>query len=72
MDLRHEKIVNRTGCNKNNKADVAGTHDHEGQSAETGDRLGRVFDLKIRIGRAKTNARGNNPGNEEKNVDIIL
>ena len=42
------------------------------QSAETGDRLGRVFSLKIRIGRAKTNARGNNSGKEGKNGDSIL
>jgi hypothetical protein len=44
----------------------------EDQSAETGNRLGRVFGLKIRIGRTKTNARGNNPGNAGKNGDIIL
>jgi len=44
----------------------------EDQSAETGDRLGRVFGLKIRIGRTKTNARGNNSGKEGKNGDIIL
>jgi hypothetical protein len=37
----------------NNKTDVAGTHDHEDQSAETGDRRGRVFGLKMRIGRAE-------------------
>lgn len=44
----------------------------EDQSAETGDRLGRVFSLKIRMGRAKTNARGNNPGDAGKNGDSIL
>ena len=48
---------------------LAGAHDHEDQSAETGDRLGRVFGLKIRIGRTKTNAHGNNSGNEAKNGD---
>ena len=35
-------------------ADVAGTNDHEDQSTETGDRLGRVVGLKIGIGDAKT------------------
>lgn len=50
-------------------ADVADAHDHEDQTAETGDGLGRVFGLKIRIGRSKTNAHVDNSGDEEKNGD---
>jgi len=50
------------------QADVSGTHDHEGQSAETGDRLGRVFDLKIRIGRTKADAMATIPGTRKKTL----